>query len=320
MFKRGLGPIPCSHVPANLSWGTWWGLRRRRHMGGYCSTIIRYLENCLAWSEFQGRNNSININFLVRISRGHSWPLRPDAQGSKSFSPPPGPQENALLVRTSTIFGADVHDPKGCWKSLYKNCFAPRIGSKSSNLQGIQKAARNCEGCHGRRSLLWICLVKLGLGFEISDGKIWGNLGKGFSICQESVGKLGANFREILSKLRFKFRSLFFFRNFIQQKGGVKRPGAKSARKHLMRLLCAAVQESDEQVHKRFWYFWADLAWHLSTPPFLGVFRSYKEVMLWIHNPDPSPLGTALCDFPWHPNWKSWAEGCSHEVTEKLAK
>ena len=48
-------------------------------------------------SKFQGRENSININFLVRISRGHSWPLRPDAQGSKSFSPPPRPQENTQL-------------------------------------------------------------------------------------------------------------------------------------------------------------------------------------------------------------------------------
>ena len=51
----------------------------------------------------RGRKNSININFLVRISRGHSRPLRPDDPGSKSFSPPPWPQENA-------IFGADVHD------------------------------------------------------------------------------------------------------------------------------------------------------------------------------------------------------------------
>ena len=33
-----------------------------------------------------GKKNDININFLVRISRGHSRPLRPDAQGSKSFS------------------------------------------------------------------------------------------------------------------------------------------------------------------------------------------------------------------------------------------
>ena len=56
----------------------------------------------------QGRKNSININFLVRISRGHPWPLHPDGKGSKSFSPPPGPQENAL-------FGADVHDfRRGC--------------------------------------------------------------------------------------------------------------------------------------------------------------------------------------------------------------
>ena len=58
---------------------------------------------CWLLEPFQGRKNSININFLARISCGHSWPLRPNAQGSKGFSPPPGPQENAL-------FGADVHD------------------------------------------------------------------------------------------------------------------------------------------------------------------------------------------------------------------
>ena len=72
----------------------------------------------------QGRKNSININFLVRISRGHSWPLRPDAQGSKSFSPPLGPQKNAL-------FGADVHDfwrgrpwPEGLSKNFVQKKFA----------------------------------------------------------------------------------------------------------------------------------------------------------------------------------------------------
>ena len=72
----------------------------------------------------QGRKNSININFLVRISRGHSWPLRSDGQGSKSFSPPPGPQENAL-------FGADVHDfrrgcpwPEGLSKNFVQKKFA----------------------------------------------------------------------------------------------------------------------------------------------------------------------------------------------------
>ena len=72
----------------------------------------------------QGRKNSININFLARISRGHSWPLRPNAQGSKSFSPPPGPQENALL-------GADVHDfrrgrpwPEGLLKNFVQKKFA----------------------------------------------------------------------------------------------------------------------------------------------------------------------------------------------------
>ena len=51
--------------------------------------------------KIQASKNSININFSVRISCGHSWPLRLDAPGSKSFSPPSGPQENPL-------FGADV--------------------------------------------------------------------------------------------------------------------------------------------------------------------------------------------------------------------
>ena len=62
--------------------------------------------------------------FFGRISRGHSWPLRPDALGSKSFSPSPGPQINAL-------FGADVHDfrcgrpwPEGFSKNFVQKQFA----------------------------------------------------------------------------------------------------------------------------------------------------------------------------------------------------
>ena len=31
-----------------------------------------------------------------------------------------GRRNTHFLVRTSTIFGADVHDPKGFWKTLYK--------------------------------------------------------------------------------------------------------------------------------------------------------------------------------------------------------
>ena len=46
---------------------------------------------------------STNINFLVRISCGHSCPLRPDAQGSKSFSPSPGAAGKPAFV-------ADGHD------------------------------------------------------------------------------------------------------------------------------------------------------------------------------------------------------------------
>ena len=35
-----------------------------------------------------------------------------------------GRRKTHFLVRTSTIFGADVHDPKGCRKTLYKKTFA----------------------------------------------------------------------------------------------------------------------------------------------------------------------------------------------------
>ena len=50
-------------------------------------------------------------------------PLRLDAQGSKSFSPPPGPQENAL-------FGADVHD---FWRGR------PRFLARSPRPEGLLK-------------------------------------------------------------------------------------------------------------------------------------------------------------------------------------
>ena len=96
------------------------------------------------------KKNSININFLVRISRGHSWPLRPDAQGSKSFSPPPGPQENAL-------FGADVHDfrrgrpwPEGLSKTLYKKAvcedvWAPIFVNHAEQASQISRIELWCE-------------------------------------------------------------------------------------------------------------------------------------------------------------------------------
>ena len=44
--------------------------------------------------------------------------LTPGCPGVKKFLPTTGPEETHFLVRTSTIFGADVHDPKGCRKTL----------------------------------------------------------------------------------------------------------------------------------------------------------------------------------------------------------
>ena len=48
-----------------------------------------------------------------------------------------GRRKTHFLVRTSTIFGADVHDPKGCWKTLYKKSlrwfFGPYLNVPSSS-------------------------------------------------------------------------------------------------------------------------------------------------------------------------------------------
>ena len=47
--------------------------------------------------------------------------LTPGCPGVKKFLPTTGAAgKTHFLVRTSTIFGADVHDPKGCRKTLYK--------------------------------------------------------------------------------------------------------------------------------------------------------------------------------------------------------
>ena len=67
------------------------------HCTYFTDTHTHTFQNPHTQDMSQGRKNSININFLVRISRGYSWPLRPDAPGSISFSPSPGPQKNALF-------------------------------------------------------------------------------------------------------------------------------------------------------------------------------------------------------------------------------
>ena len=72
-------------------------------------------------AKFQERKNNININFLVRISRGHSWPFYARMPRGQKVSPHhPGCRKMHFLVRTSTVFGVDVHDPKGSQKTLYR--------------------------------------------------------------------------------------------------------------------------------------------------------------------------------------------------------
>ena len=79
-----------------------------------------------------GQNNigkqAININCSVRISCGHSWPLRPVPWGQKGSPHHRGHRKTHFLVRTSMIFGADVHDPKGSRKTIYNKCLRRFFG------------------------------------------------------------------------------------------------------------------------------------------------------------------------------------------------
>ena len=72
----------------------------------------------------QGRKNSININFLVRIPAAIPDPYARMPRGQNVSPHHRGCSKTHLLVRASTIFCADVHDPKGCRKTLYKKRFA----------------------------------------------------------------------------------------------------------------------------------------------------------------------------------------------------
>ena len=49
------------------------------------------------------------------------WPLRPNAGGVEKFLPVTRAARNRLLVRTSTIISADVHDTKGSQKLCAEN-------------------------------------------------------------------------------------------------------------------------------------------------------------------------------------------------------
>ena len=70
-----------------------------------------------------------------------------------------GRRKTHFLVRTSTIFGADVHNPKGCWKSLCnKVCvdfLAPKV---SRDVKSI--AAGPLSSRHSPVGLFWIHLEK----------------------------------------------------------------------------------------------------------------------------------------------------------------
>ena len=109
--------IPLAKIPLAQRMSRW--LARKFHSRSKFSVSLEISNLFDLWA-FWVPPNPRSAKRTVLGASG-KIPLRPDAPGSKSFSPPPGPQEKrTFLVRTSTIFGADVHDPKGCRKTLYK--------------------------------------------------------------------------------------------------------------------------------------------------------------------------------------------------------
>ena len=90
-----------------------------------CSSLTLDFAQCTWVSSSQGKENNTNMNFLFRLSQGHWWPLRLDAQATKRFLPTIG----AAGKRTfwTKNFGADVHDFRceRLWlEGLSKNAFA----------------------------------------------------------------------------------------------------------------------------------------------------------------------------------------------------
>ena len=70
---------------------------------------VKQLEN-------SGKKNSININFWSGFPADIPDPYAQMPRGRKVSPRHRGRRKTHFLVRTSTIFGADVHDPKGCRK------------------------------------------------------------------------------------------------------------------------------------------------------------------------------------------------------------
>ena len=70
----------------------------------------------------QGRTKQHKHQLLVRISRRHAFsdPYARKPWGQKVSPHHWDHKKMQFLVRTSMTFGADVHEPKGCRKTLYK--------------------------------------------------------------------------------------------------------------------------------------------------------------------------------------------------------
>ena len=94
--------------------------------------------------------NNINITFLVRIFCGHFWPLRPDALGSKSFSP--------SRARRKPTFWCGRPWPEGFSKNFVQKKFAWAfwpLTTLRTPLKTIPKLRCCCENVE-----FWVFLLR----------------------------------------------------------------------------------------------------------------------------------------------------------------
>ena len=124
----------CSGMP-ELIWNDAWQIRVKFITGTLVTLENLFPQNYRCRYRLEARTNSFHYHYsgkkkqhkhkLFGLEFLRTFPtLTPDDPGSKSFSPPPGPQENAL-------FAADVHDfrcgrpwPEGLLKNFVQKKFA----------------------------------------------------------------------------------------------------------------------------------------------------------------------------------------------------
>ena len=123
--------------------------------GDHGKQLLANLTQCASPPPYNqsDRGQSRNLDLAIRSGKkkqhkhklfGPDFPrtfrtLTPGRPGVKKFLPTTGLREKDFVVRTSTIFGADVHDPKGFLKILYKKVCVDFLAPSYFSGSGLQE-------------------------------------------------------------------------------------------------------------------------------------------------------------------------------------